>query len=38
MYDDQHLYGAVGSWKFPVEKKEEAKLAAKKADAKKALI
>lgn len=37
MYDDQHLYGAVGSWKFPVEKKE-AKPAAKKAEAKKALI
>jgi hypothetical protein len=38
MYDDQHLYGVAGSWKFPVEKKEEAKPAAEKAEAKKALI
>jgi len=38
MYDDQHLYGAVGSWKFPVEAKKAATAPAKKAEAKKALM
>ena len=38
MYDDQHLYGAIGSWKFPVESKKAAAVPAKKEDAKKALM
>jgi len=38
MYDDLHTYGPPGSWKFPKEAKKDAKPAAQKAEAKKALM
>ena len=37
MYDDQHLYGAAGSWKFDAVAKATA-APAKKEEAKKALM
>ena len=38
MYDDQHLYGTVGSWNFPVEAIKDVTAPVNKEEAKKALM